>query len=112
MSGLDDDWQDVCAADDLGDEDVLQHWVDDDLALAIYNIDGEFYATADRCSHQQAYLSDGFVTDEQIECPLHQGRYHVPTGAVTVGPACEGIPTYPVCVHNGRIYVQYAENIK
>jgi 3-phenylpropionate/trans-cinnamate dioxygenase ferredoxin component len=112
MSELDDDWHDVCAADELDEEEVLQHWIGDDVPIAIYNINGEFYATADKCSHQQAFLSDGFITDELIECPLHQGRYHVPSGAVRAGPACEDIPTYSVQVHEGRIFVQYAENIE
>ena len=106
---LDDDWHYVCALDDLGDEEVIR-WQIDDLAIAVYNLDGEFYATSDTCSHQQGSLSDGFVTDDCIECPMHQGRYHIPSGAVVGGPACEDLPMYPICVHDGDVYVQYAED--
>ena len=106
---LDEDWHFVCASDELGDEEVIQSWVDE-VALAIYNLDGEFYATADTCSHQQASLSEGFVTDDMIECPLHQGRYHIATGAVAEGPACADLPVYPTCVHDGDVYVQYVED--
>ena len=108
---LDDDWHRVCRVCDLGDEEVTQVWIGD-LPLAVFCVRGEYYATADTCSHQGGSLSDGYVSGDLIECPLHQGRYHIPTGAVRQGPACEDLPVYPVRTQDGWIVVQYAEDIE
>ncbi len=105
---IDDDWHEVCAVDELDDEEILQFWVDD-TPIAVINVAGEFYAANDQCSHQQAYLSEGSVVGDLLECPLHQGLYEVATGAARGGPACADLPVYPVAVHDGRLYVQYAE---
>ena len=51
------------------------------LSVALYVVDGEYFATADLCTHGQASLSDGFLDGELIECPLHQGTFNVKTGA-------------------------------
>ena len=102
---LDDDWHRVCPVDDLDEEDVVQHLIGD-VALAVYNVGGEFYATADTCSHQGASLSDGYVAGDLIECPLHQAQFHIPTGKAMSPPADEDLATYPVKVENGDIFVQ------
>ncbi len=76
------------------------------LVLAIYNINGVFYATDDTCTHAFASLSEGSMEDNVIECPLHQGCFHIPTGKALGAPVTEDIRTYPVKVVNGEIYVQ------
>ena len=108
---LGDDWHRVCEVADLGDEEVMQHWVGD-VPLAVYRIEGEFYATSDLCSHQGANLSEGFIENDQIECPLHQGCYDIPTGGVRRGPACEDLPVYPVRTQDGWVFVQYVEDLE
>ena len=103
-----DDWHDICACEELNDEEILQFWVDD-TAIAVVNMNGDYFAIADQCTHQSGSLAEGAVVDELIECPLHQGRYYIASGAAHSGPACEDLPVYPVAIHNGRLYVQYAE---
>ena len=108
---LDDDWHVVCSTAELGDEEVAQYLIGG-LAIAVYCVDGEYYATADTCSHQGASLAEGYVEDDVIECPLHQACYHIPTGEVRRGPACEDLPTYPAQSVDGWVYVQYAEEVE
>ncbi len=63
--------------------------------IAIYLVDGAVFATANRCTHGDAALCDGFVEGHEIECPLHQGRFDVRTGVATGAPAETALATYP-----------------
>ncbi len=45
------------------------------LTFALYNLDGEFYATDEICTHAHASLAEGFVIDDTIECHLHGACY-------------------------------------
>jgi MocE subfamily Rieske [2Fe-2S] domain protein len=100
-----EDWHLAGNAANFEDEDVEQFWVGD-LPLAIYRAKGRFYATQDVCTHEHAYLSDGVVVDCVVECPFHQGRFDVRTGAALGAPVIVPLKTYPVKVIDGRIYVQ------
>ena len=74
--------------------------------LALYSVDGQIYCTANGCTHGNAWLSEGFLIDGEIECPLHQGRFDVKTGAATCEPACDAVRCYPVKIEDGRVYVE------
>ena len=73
--------------------------------IALYRIDGRIYATDNICSHEFAELSQGFLDGEIIECPLHQARFHVPTGKVVGPPATEDIAVFPVRVEGDDVLV-------
>ena len=74
-------------------------------AIAIYNIDGQLYATADRCTHATASLSDGELDGDCVACPVHWGMFHVPTGQAIGFPAKIDLVTYPVQVVDGHVRV-------
>jgi nitrite reductase/ring-hydroxylating ferredoxin subunit len=76
--------------------------------FALYNIGGTFYATDDRCTHARAYLSEGFIEGDTIECPLHGGRFHIPTGQPLSPPVRTPVRAYPVQVIDDEVYVQIA----
>jgi nitrite reductase/ring-hydroxylating ferredoxin subunit len=69
----------VCATADLPPGSVKSFEVGDEL-VAVYNIDGTFYATEARCTHATADLADGILEGDVIECSLHFGAFHVPSG--------------------------------
>lgn len=73
--------------------------------IAIYNLDGEFYATDNVCSHAYAQLSDGFLDKTMVVCPLHAGCFDVKTGKAVEAPAEEDIKTFPVRVVGEEIQV-------
>ena len=73
--------------------------------IAVYNLRGRFYATDNICTHEHACLSEGFVIDDVIECPRHQGRFHIPTGAARGAPVHIALKTYPVKVEEGAVFV-------
>jgi naphthalene 1,2-dioxygenase system ferredoxin subunit len=64
------------------------------------------HCTANQCTHGNAFLSEGFLIDGEIECPLHQGRFDVKTGAPTCEPACDPVRVYPVKIEDGRVFVE------
>ncbi|MBI3179470.1 MAG: non-heme iron oxygenase ferredoxin subunit [Deltaproteobacteria bacterium] len=73
--------------------------------IALYNLDGQYYATDDTCSHAQASLSDGFIDGGEVECPLHGARFVIQSGEVAGPPAEEPIATYPTRVQGDTVYV-------
>ncbi len=76
------------------------------IAVALYHVDGNFYATADLCTHGQARLSEGYLEDGQIECPLHQGTFDVRTGKAMNAPCSVPVAVFAVKVEEGVVWVE------
>ena len=100
-----EEWHLVASTDDIEEEDVLGVNVEG-TAVAVYNVKGAFYATENVCTHAFAFLSEGIVIDDIIECPVHQGRFHIPTGKPKGAPVSVALDTYATKVENGKIYVR------
>jgi nitrite reductase/ring-hydroxylating ferredoxin subunit len=77
--------------------------------IAVFNVDGEFYAIDDTCTHQDASLADGWLEGCQIECPLHASSFDLRTGAVSGPPAKVPVRTHGVVVRDGVVYVEPAD---
>ncbi len=102
---MSDRWHDVCGVDDVDEEDVIGVKVDG-IRVAVYHIDGDFFATSDVCTHQKARLLKGFVIGDVIECPLHQGRFRIQTGEPLGAPVSTALKTFPVKREGGRLLVR------
>ena len=98
-------WRKVANVADVRAGGALQVSVGNEL-IAVYNLGGRYYATSDICTHQQANLSEGYIDGENIECPLHQALFHIPTGKALSEPASADLKTYPVKEANGFIYIE------
>jgi naphthalene 1,2-dioxygenase system ferredoxin subunit len=105
MSSDEADWVKVAERGDLGEGDVLGIVVGGH-DIAIYDLDGEIYATDDICTHAYAKLSDGWLDKGEIECPLHAGRFDVKTGKATAPPCIDDLKTFPVRVVDDEIQVK------
>lgn len=99
-------WHKVCAACDIDEEDLVRY-DHGDRTFAVYNTDAGFFATDGMCTHETQHLEDGLVIDDVIECPLHQGRFHIPTGKALSAPVCVDLKTYPCEVREGDVYIQF-----
>lgn len=97
-------WHDVAATEDIGDEEVIGV-VASGVPVAVFRLGEELHALHDECSHGAARLSDGYVADGCIECPLHQGQFDVRTGEPRCAPVEKPVRVYPVRVHGGRIEI-------
>lgn len=76
-----------------------------DTQIALFRIGDDVFATDNVCPHQYALLSDGYLEDGCIECPLHQARFDVRTGAALCGPVERGLRTFAVRVEDGQVRV-------
>jgi nitrite reductase/ring-hydroxylating ferredoxin subunit len=95
----------VCKVDEVGVGEARRVEVGG-LTLAIYNLEGAFFATDDACTHGPGSLSEGFIDGCVVECNFHQGRFDIPTGEV-VGPPCMvPVKTYTTHVEDGRVYIE------
>lgn len=100
------DWIDVCAEDDIEEEDVIR-FDHAGRTFAVYrSLEGEVFCTDGLCTHEEVHLADGLVLDDTIECPKHNGRFNYKTGAALRTPACVNLATYPARLNAGRIEVQ------
>ena len=76
------------------------------VALCVGRLDdGEFFAMADECTHEQIELSDGDLQGHEIECPAHGSRFNVQTGEVRGLPATVPIKVYPITLRDDLLVV-------
>ena len=68
--------------------------------------DGQLYATDGICTHGNTHLADGLVKGDIIECPKHNGRFHLADGSPARAPVCRGLATYPLEERDGRLCTQ------
>jgi naphthalene 1,2-dioxygenase system ferredoxin subunit len=78
------------------------------IAIALYHVDGAYFATSDICTHGHARLSDGYLEEFLIECPLHQGLFDVRTGEVKGAPCTKAIAAFPVRLEGEELFIDLA----
>lgn len=83
-------------------------------AIALFNVDGEYYAVSDRCTHGRGSLSEGKVDPATclLECPWHGGKFKIQTGEPKEGPVQVPIKTYEVRVQGDQILVGSAAPVR
>jgi nitrite reductase/ring-hydroxylating ferredoxin subunit len=94
----------VAAASDILPDEPLRVKVEE-CEIALFNLDGEYYAIDDVCTHAFALLSEGFVEGDLIECPLHGGKFEIRTGKAVAAPCTVDVRTYPVRREDDSILV-------
>jgi nitrite reductase/ring-hydroxylating ferredoxin subunit len=77
------------------------------LAVAVYNLDGQFYVTDDACTHGPGLLSEGYIDGDVVECNFHNGSFNIRTGEVVDPPPCMiPVKTYRTIVENGKVFIE------
>lgn len=102
---MSDHWIEVCAADDIEKEDVIRFDYEDQTFAIYRTADDGYYATDGLCTHANVHLSGGFVMENVIECPKHNGRFDFTTGQAKGAPACVDLKTYPVKIEAGKVFL-------
>jgi naphthalene 1,2-dioxygenase system ferredoxin subunit len=98
-------WIELAAVDAIPEDDVIG--IDaEGKSFALYQVDGEIYATDNICTHGNARLCDGFLEGHEIECPLHQGKFDIRNGKAMCAPLTEDVKTYPVKIEGTRVFVE------
>jgi nitrite reductase/ring-hydroxylating ferredoxin subunit len=75
------------------------------LALAVFNLGGEFYVTDDTCTHGFASLSDGIIDGDIVECPWHGGTFDIRSGTPVGHPCTVPVNSYRSIVRDGAVWV-------
>jgi len=97
-------WIKVAQVGDVEEDESLALEVNG-TQLALHFTEGEYFITDNVCTHQYALLSDGYIEDGCVECPLHQAKFDLRTGKVLCDPATVDINTYPVKTEGDDILV-------
>jgi len=74
-------------------------------AVALFNLEGEYFAIEDLCTHLGSDLSSGWLEGDRAVCPWHLAEFSIRTGEALKSPAYEGVYSFPVRVRDGIIEV-------
>ena len=99
----------LCALEEVPADAPLRICVAGSEAIAVVKIDGELYAFADECTHGSGSLSEGFVDDDVIVCPVHAGEFHIPTGRALDLPVTEDLRTYEIWAEGSDVLADLSE---
>lgn len=88
-------WKKIADAENLKPGEILGAEVDG-AHVAVFNVEGTLYATSNICTHAFTYLSEGYLEECIIECPLHAGRFDVRTGKGQGAPVTTDLQTFNV----------------
>jgi 3-phenylpropionate/trans-cinnamate dioxygenase ferredoxin subunit len=99
------DWVTVAKTDALAPGEWRTLDVDG-TAVVVFNIEGDYYAIEDVCTHDGGQLTGGAVEGDQIICPRHGSRFCIKTGEALTPPAYEPTAKFPVRVHEGSVQVR------
>ena len=99
------DWVDVAPVANLppGERRVVDV---DGTQIVVVNVNGEYFAVEDVCTHDGTPLGEGEILDQEIVCPRHGARFCLRTGRALCPPAYEPVATFPVRIKNGVIQVR------
>ncbi len=97
-------WQPVGKLDSVSEDLPLSATVAG-KEIGVFLVAGKYYALEDICPHAYALLSQGFVDGDEIECPLHGAKFHIPTGKCTMEPGGRDLISYPVRVEGDTLLI-------
>ncbi len=74
--------------------------------IALFNLDGNYFAIGNECTHRGGPLAEGLVEGETVTCPWHGGQFNVKTGAVEGPPPATSVTKYNVRVQGSDIEIE------
>ncbi len=92
-------------AEELEVNEIRQVELDGREPIAIYNLDGEYFATDDTCTHGAASMAEGDIDGSEVYCPFHMGAFDIRTGEATVAPCSVPLKTYEVVIEGGYLFI-------
>lgn len=72
--------------------------------IALFNINGFFYAVDNLCPHEGGPLVAGSVSGMVLTCPWHRWQFHLKTGRSPLNPSVK-VQTYPVKIEGEQIHI-------
>jgi 3-phenylpropionate/trans-cinnamate dioxygenase ferredoxin component len=97
-------WFDFCSVGDIpvGQREVF----DTDIAsIILFNVEGQFYAVENLCSHENYELAEGELEACILKCPKHGATFDIRTGQHLSAPAYFPITIYPSRIEGNAVQV-------
>ena len=77
-----------------------------DKRVAVFNVEGKFYAIDDACPHAGASLAEGYLEKGKVGCPWHYAEFDLKTGRHLNAPATCGVSAYKVVIEGEDLLVE------
>jgi 3-phenylpropionate/trans-cinnamate dioxygenase ferredoxin subunit len=74
--------------------------------IALFNIEGNFFALENACTHEEGPLAEGDIEGHEVTCPWHGARFDIRTGEVLCAPAYDDVAHYNVRITGTDIEVE------
>lgn len=98
-------WIKIATTDAIAEDDMIAVEIEG-RHIALYHVGGTFHATANICTHAYALLTDGFLDECTVECPIHAGRFDIRTGRALDPPVTIDLKTYRLKLEGDDILVE------
>jgi 3-phenylpropionate/trans-cinnamate dioxygenase ferredoxin component len=95
----------ACTVDELPDPGEARRVEGDHAPVALYNVDGEFFALDDTCTHEKFPLTDGWIDGDVVECALHMAKFCIRTGKALCLPANRDVASHAVEFVDGEVWI-------
>ena len=102
----DGEWAKVASVADVAEGQVHAVRVGDHEIALFHLPGGEYRATDNICTHEYAQLSDGWLEDGCIECPLHAARFDIRTGKALCAPAEANLKVFELKIEDGDVLLR------
>ncbi len=76
------------------------------VSLALFNVDGTYFAIANTCTHVGGSLGEGALIGKEVTCPLHGAQFDVTSGKGLGGPAHSDVKSFPVSLEGDDVMVE------
>ena len=76
------------------------------VSLALFNVDGTYFAIANTCTHVGGSLGEGALIGKEVTCPLHGAQFDATSGRVLGGPARSDVRSFPVSLEGDDVLVE------
>ena len=99
------EFQKIAKTSEIIDGEVMPFYLNG-IGIAICNINNNYYAFRDECSHETFPLADGDIEGENIVCIYHGAEFDVKTGEAVCLPAIEPVEVYELKVEGDDILIK------
>lgn len=98
-------WISVCDKQDITEDEPKAIEVNG-TKIGLFFLNEKYFAIENVCPHAFALLTEGFIEEQTVECPLHEAIFDITTGELQSGPGCRDLCTYPVRVEAQKIQIK------
>lgn len=99
------EWLYVCDVNEITEDDPKSTEAEG-VKIGVFQVEDSYFAIENVCPHAYALLTDGFIEEGNVECPLHEAIFDIRSGKTLGGPVERDLCTFPLKVENDKIYIQ------